>query len=213
MRSVDCGLRCAAPEGNRHGRSAYRHEERRNPQPQLERSGLRFGLHHHSRLQERRASARPDGLNSRQSVSKLATDPESDFVFTNAAGGRIGWLQHGFRKALRRAGLAGPPLPRSAPYVRIAMDDGGRGTVRAEGHSGAQNHRDDAALRPPITGISALHGGSDGADLGEAREPASGDARNRESSKARSAPQPRHKECSGSQRIVRSPCSDAVCDC
>ena len=30
----------------------------------------------------------------------------SDFVFTNAAGGRIGWLQHGFRKALRRAGLS-----------------------------------------------------------------------------------------------------------
>jgi integrase len=30
----------------------------------------------------------------------------SDFVFTNAAGGRIGWLQHGFRKALARAGLS-----------------------------------------------------------------------------------------------------------
>ncbi len=30
----------------------------------------------------------------------------SDFVFTNAAGGRIGWLQHGFRKALVRAGLS-----------------------------------------------------------------------------------------------------------
>jgi integrase len=30
---------------------------------------------------------------------------ESDFVFTNAVGGRIGWLQHGFRKALRRAGI------------------------------------------------------------------------------------------------------------
>ena len=29
----------------------------------------------------------------------------SDFVFSNAAGGRIGWLQHGFRKALGRAGL------------------------------------------------------------------------------------------------------------
>jgi integrase len=31
--------------------------------------------------------------------------PESDFVFTNAAGARIGWLQHGFRKALGRAGI------------------------------------------------------------------------------------------------------------
>lgn len=31
--------------------------------------------------------------------------PGSDFVFTNAAGGRIGWLQHGWRKALGRAGL------------------------------------------------------------------------------------------------------------
>jgi integrase len=30
----------------------------------------------------------------------------SEFVFTNAAGGRIGWLQHGFRKALARAGLS-----------------------------------------------------------------------------------------------------------
>jgi integrase len=30
----------------------------------------------------------------------------SEFVFTNAAGGRIGWLQHGFRKALGRAGLS-----------------------------------------------------------------------------------------------------------
>lgn len=30
----------------------------------------------------------------------------SDFVFTNAAGSRIGWLQHGFRKALGRAGLS-----------------------------------------------------------------------------------------------------------
>lgn len=30
----------------------------------------------------------------------------SDFVFTNARGGRIGWLQHGFRKALVRAGLS-----------------------------------------------------------------------------------------------------------
>ena len=29
----------------------------------------------------------------------------SEFVFTNAAGGRLGWLQHGFRKALVRAGL------------------------------------------------------------------------------------------------------------
>lgn len=29
----------------------------------------------------------------------------SEFVFTNAAGGRIGWLQHGFRKALGRAAL------------------------------------------------------------------------------------------------------------
>jgi len=29
----------------------------------------------------------------------------SDFVFTNSAGGRLGWLQHGFRKALLRAGL------------------------------------------------------------------------------------------------------------
>ena len=26
-------------------------------------------------------------------------------MFTNAAGGRIGWLQHGFRRALGRAGL------------------------------------------------------------------------------------------------------------
>jgi integrase len=32
----------------------------------------------------------------------------SDFVFTNAAGSRIGWLQHGFRKALGRAGLIDP---------------------------------------------------------------------------------------------------------
>jgi integrase len=32
--------------------------------------------------------------------------PGSEFVFTNAAGGRIGWLQHGFRKALGRAGLS-----------------------------------------------------------------------------------------------------------
>jgi integrase len=32
--------------------------------------------------------------------------PGSDFVFTNAAGGRLGWLQHGFRKALLRAGLS-----------------------------------------------------------------------------------------------------------
>jgi len=31
--------------------------------------------------------------------------PESDFVFTNLMGGRLGWLQHGFRKALVRAGL------------------------------------------------------------------------------------------------------------
>jgi integrase len=31
--------------------------------------------------------------------------PESDFVFTHAAGGRIGWLQHGFRKAFGRAGI------------------------------------------------------------------------------------------------------------
>ena len=31
--------------------------------------------------------------------------PGSDFVFTNAAGGRLGWLQHGFRKALARAGV------------------------------------------------------------------------------------------------------------
>lgn len=30
---------------------------------------------------------------------------ESDLVFTNAAGGRLGWLQHGFRNALARAGL------------------------------------------------------------------------------------------------------------
>ena len=29
----------------------------------------------------------------------------SDLVFTNAVGGRIGWLQHGFRKALGRAGI------------------------------------------------------------------------------------------------------------
>jgi len=34
-----------------------------------------------------------------------ARTPGSDFVFTNAAGGRLGWLQHGFRKALARAGL------------------------------------------------------------------------------------------------------------
>ena len=31
--------------------------------------------------------------------------PGSDLVFTNAAGGRIGWLQHGFRKALGRVGI------------------------------------------------------------------------------------------------------------
>lgn len=30
---------------------------------------------------------------------------DSEFVFTNAAGGRIGWLQHGFRNALGRAGV------------------------------------------------------------------------------------------------------------
>jgi integrase len=30
----------------------------------------------------------------------------AEFVFTNAAGGRLGWLQHGFRKALVRAGLS-----------------------------------------------------------------------------------------------------------
>jgi integrase len=30
----------------------------------------------------------------------------SEFVFTNAAGGRLGWVQHGFRKALARAGLS-----------------------------------------------------------------------------------------------------------
>ena len=29
----------------------------------------------------------------------------SEFVFTNAAGGRLGWVQHGYRKALVRAGL------------------------------------------------------------------------------------------------------------
>ena len=29
----------------------------------------------------------------------------SEFVFSNATGGRLGWLQHGFRKALMRAGL------------------------------------------------------------------------------------------------------------
>ena len=29
----------------------------------------------------------------------------SDLVFTNTTGNRIGWLQHGFRKALGRAGL------------------------------------------------------------------------------------------------------------
>jgi integrase len=31
--------------------------------------------------------------------------PGSDFIFTNSVGGRLGWLQHGFRKALGRAGL------------------------------------------------------------------------------------------------------------
>jgi integrase len=30
----------------------------------------------------------------------------SEFVFTNAAGGRLGWVQHGFRKALARAGIS-----------------------------------------------------------------------------------------------------------
>lgn len=30
----------------------------------------------------------------------------SEFVFTNLAGGRIGWLQNGFGKALGRAGLS-----------------------------------------------------------------------------------------------------------
>src|SRR5579864_797458 len=30
----------------------------------------------------------------------------SEFVFTNYSGGRIGWLQRGFRKALGRAGLS-----------------------------------------------------------------------------------------------------------
>jgi hypothetical protein len=30
----------------------------------------------------------------------------SEFVFTNAAGGRLGWVQNGFRKALARAGLS-----------------------------------------------------------------------------------------------------------
>lgn len=29
----------------------------------------------------------------------------SEFVFTNSAGGHLGWLQHGFRKALGRSGL------------------------------------------------------------------------------------------------------------
>lgn len=32
----------------------------------------------------------------------------SDFIFTNAAGGGLGWLQHGFRTALARAGLTDP---------------------------------------------------------------------------------------------------------
>jgi integrase len=31
---------------------------------------------------------------------------DSEFAFTNCSGGRIGWLQHGFRKALVRAGLS-----------------------------------------------------------------------------------------------------------
>jgi integrase len=32
--------------------------------------------------------------------------PGSEFVFTNAAGGRLGWVQHAFRKALARAGIS-----------------------------------------------------------------------------------------------------------
>ena len=32
--------------------------------------------------------------------------PGSELVFTNAAGGRLGWVQHGFRKALARAGIS-----------------------------------------------------------------------------------------------------------
>ena len=47
-------------------------------------------------------------------------------------------------------------------------------------------------------------------DLGEAWEPTSGDARYRESSKARSETQSRHKNCSGTQRLVRSPFPGAV---
>lgn len=30
----------------------------------------------------------------------------SEYVFANAAGGRLGWVQHGFRKALARAGIS-----------------------------------------------------------------------------------------------------------
>ncbi len=41
----------------------------------------------------------------RELLRNYPRTPGSDFVFTNAAGGRLGWLQHGFRKALGRVGL------------------------------------------------------------------------------------------------------------
>jgi hypothetical protein len=57
----------------------------------------------------------------------------------------------------------------------------------------------------------AGRGGTDGTDLGEACESSSGDARSRESSKASSAAQPRHKDSRRGQCIIRIPCCDAVC--
>ena len=62
--------------------------------------------------------------------------PGSDFVFNNSAGRRLGWLQHGFRKALVRAELQDLHFHDLRHTFASQWMMAGAGVVRAQGHSG-----------------------------------------------------------------------------
>ena len=63
-----------------------------------------------------------------------------------------------------------PPFPRFAPHVRLVLDAEGWRTVCAQRYSWPQDYCDDSAVCSPLSRLQARYGGTDGADLGEARK-------------------------------------------
>lgn len=117
----------------------------------------------------------------------------ASLIFTNSNGSRLGWLQHGFRKALGRSGLTDLHFHDLRHTFASQWMMAGGDLYVLEVNPRPQINRDDSALRTSRAGVQALHVGTDGEDLDKAHSSARPQISHRESSQAHPAASAPHK--------------------